>query len=85
MHHVCQMTITDSAATTAHWSTQDARNLYNIQSWGARYFDINDAGNVVAHPLQTNFEFDKVRHRIAKLSAVGLHRRTRSANDVRGG
>jgi hypothetical protein len=32
--------------------------------------------DVVTHPLQTNFEFDKVCHRIAKLSAVGLHRRT---------
>src|SRR5881394_162025 len=34
------------------WDIQAARNLYNIQSWGARYFDINEAGHVVSRPLQ---------------------------------
>src|SRR6184192_219794 len=34
------------------WSAQDARNLYNINRWGAKYFDINEAGRVVAKPLQ---------------------------------
>src|SRR5437762_6490258 len=33
------------------WSIQDARNLYNIHLWGAKYFDINEAGRVVARPL----------------------------------
>src|SRR5216117_2068795 len=31
---------------------QAARNLYNIDRWGSKYFDINDAGHVVAKPLQ---------------------------------
>lgn len=34
------------------WDIEAARNLYNIQRWGAKYFDINDAGHVVAKPLQ---------------------------------
>ena len=34
------------------WDIQAARNLYNIQRWGAKYFDINEAGRVVARPLQ---------------------------------
>ena len=34
------------------WTIDSARALYNIQRWGAKYFDINDAGRVVAHPLQ---------------------------------
>src|SRR5205809_5041463 len=34
------------------WDIQAARNLYNIQSWGAKYFDISEAGHVVAWPLQ---------------------------------
>src|SRR5512140_257689 len=34
------------------WTVQTARNLYNIHRWGAEYFDINDAGHVVAKPLQ---------------------------------
>src|SRR5215510_8572200 len=34
------------------WDIAAARNLYNIHRWGARYFDINDAGHVVAKPAQ---------------------------------
>jgi arginine decarboxylase len=34
------------------WNTESARALYNIHRWGAKYFDINDAGHVVATPLQ---------------------------------
>src|SRR2546421_11837580 len=34
------------------WSVQHARNLYNIQRWGAKYFDINENGRVVAKPLR---------------------------------
>ena len=34
------------------WDIQQARNLYNIQRWGAKYFDINDAGRVIAKPLR---------------------------------
>ncbi len=32
------------------WDIQQARNLYNIQRWGAGYFDINEAGHVIAKP-----------------------------------
>ena len=34
------------------WDIEAARTLYNIHRWGAKYFDINDAGHVVARPLQ---------------------------------
>src|ERR1700733_4132482 len=34
------------------WDIEDARSLYNVQRWGAKYFDINEAGHVVATPLQ---------------------------------
>jgi arginine decarboxylase len=34
------------------WNIESARALYNIHGWGAKYFDINDAGHVVATPLQ---------------------------------
>ncbi|HUC83830.1 MAG TPA: hypothetical protein VL970_01450, partial [Candidatus Acidoferrales bacterium] len=34
------------------WNIDAARALYNVQRWGAKYFDINDAGHVVAYPLQ---------------------------------
>ncbi len=34
------------------WDIEAARTLYNIHRWGAKYYDINDAGHVVARPLQ---------------------------------
>src|SRR6478735_4911259 len=44
--------MSDSSAATPDWDIQSARNLYNINRWGAKYFDINEAGRVVAKPLQ---------------------------------
>src|SRR5260221_13933899 len=41
-----------SSDASAPWACHDARNLYNIHGWGAKYFDINEAGRVVAKPLQ---------------------------------
>jgi arginine decarboxylase len=32
------------------WTIDAARTLYNIEGWGAGYFDINDAGHVVVRP-----------------------------------
>ena len=40
------------AAGNPPWDIASARSLYNIDRWGARYFDINPDGNVVARPLQ---------------------------------
>jgi arginine decarboxylase len=37
---------------TQPWDIEAARTLYNICRWGAKYFDINDAGHVIARPLQ---------------------------------
>jgi arginine decarboxylase len=44
--------MTDLANGSKSWDIQAARNLYNIDRWGAKYFDINEAGHVVATPLQ---------------------------------
>ena len=43
----------DPAATTTPWDIPTARSLYNIDRWGAGYFDVNEAGNVVVTPLRT--------------------------------
>src|SRR4051794_32333623 len=32
------------------WSIDAARALYNIEGWGARFFDINEKGHVVVLP-----------------------------------
>ncbi len=34
----------------APWTIDDARALYNIEGWGAGYFDINEQGNVIVRP-----------------------------------
>lgn len=44
--------MSNSSDATPLWDINAARNLYNIQRWGAKYFDINDEGHVVALPLQ---------------------------------
>src|SRR6185369_9160628 len=44
--------MSDTAADGSSWNIQAARNLYNVHRWGSNYFDINEAGRVVAKPLQ---------------------------------
>jgi arginine decarboxylase len=44
--------MSDLLNASRDWTVQHARSLYGIEGWGARYFDINDAGNVVVRPLQ---------------------------------
>jgi arginine decarboxylase len=44
--------MSDTAAAGSTWNIESARNLYNIHRWGSKYFDINEAGHVVATPLQ---------------------------------
>src|SRR5437899_478172 len=54
------------------WDIQAARNLYNIQSWGAKYFDINEAGHVIARPLQENGASVEISDVIEEAKARGL-------------
>jgi arginine decarboxylase len=44
--------MSNSTDANEPWSIQHARNLYNIHLWGAKYFDINEAGRVIAKPLR---------------------------------
>ena len=44
--------MSDTGADGSTWDIQAARNLYNVHRWGSKYFDINEAGPVVATPLQ---------------------------------
>ena len=37
-----------------HWNIDAARTTYNIDRWGAGYFDINDEGHVVVKPRREN-------------------------------
>ena len=44
--------MSNSTGAARPWDIEAARTLYNIHRWGAKYFDINDEGHVVAKPLQ---------------------------------
>ena len=46
--------MSENAADGPAWDIQSARNLYNVHRWGSKYFDINEAGHVIATPLQEN-------------------------------
>src|SRR6476619_3467727 len=46
--HVPPTTTEESASP--RWSIESARELYNIEGWGAGYFDINERGHVVVRP-----------------------------------
>src|SRR5580698_7852801 len=35
---------------TDRWSVQDARELYDVASWGKGYFSIDEQGHVLVHP-----------------------------------
>ena len=37
--------------TLEHWSVNDSADIYGIRNWGAGYFDISEAGEVVTTPF----------------------------------
>src|SRR2546421_5836645 len=32
------------------WTIEESRSLYNVEGWGAGFFDINERGHVVVRP-----------------------------------
>lgn len=66
------MTLTDPSVAAPPWSIQAARNLYSIQRWGAKYFDINEEGHVVARPLQENGASVEISDIVEEAKARGL-------------
>src|SRR5712671_4725011 len=61
-----------SSDSAESWNIQQARNLYSIQRWGAKYFDINEAGRVVAKPLQDSGASVDLTDVIEEAKARGL-------------
>jgi len=64
--------MSESTEAGPGWDIQQARNLYNIQSWGAGYFDINDEGHVIAMPLLENGAAVDLTDVIEEAKARGL-------------
>jgi len=64
--------MSNSSEANEPWDIQAARNLYHIQRWGGKYFDINDAGHVVARPLEDAGAAVDVTDVIEEAKARGL-------------
>jgi arginine decarboxylase len=64
--------MSNASEPDAHWDIQQARNLYSIQRWGAEYFDINDAGRVIAKPLRDSGASVDLTDVIEEAKARGL-------------
>ena len=64
--------MSEPVATEPPWDIQAARNLYNINRWGAKYFDINEAGHVVATPLPETGASVVINDVIEEAKARGL-------------
>src|ERR1051325_6807139 len=54
------------------WNVQNARNLYNVHRWGAKYYDISETGRVVAKPLQDSGASVDLTDVIEEAKARGL-------------
>src|SRR3954468_25068199 len=57
-------TAPDSAPATG-WSTEKARALYNVEGWGAGFFDIDARGHVVVRPDKEHPERQLSLHELA--------------------
>ena len=64
--------MSDSANAPGSWDIQTARALYNIDRWGAKYFDINEAGRVVAMPQQESGAAVELTDVVEEAKARGL-------------
>jgi arginine decarboxylase len=64
--------MSETTADSKPWDIPAARNLYNINRWGAKYFDINDAGHVIATPLQEAGAAVDINDVIEEAKARGL-------------
>ena len=63
--HIAESTPTSAEPSREHWSIDAARALYNVEGWGAGFFDINDRGHVVVRPNKERPEHELDLHDIA--------------------
>ncbi len=55
------------------WSIEDAKELYGIDRWGLRYFDINPNGDVVVAPLKEKGASIRILDVVQEAIEQGLH------------
>src|SRR5436190_21972555 len=62
----------DPQSSGETWDIQAARAMYNIDRWGAKYFDIDEDGHVVARPLHENGIAVDINDVVEEAKARGL-------------
>jgi len=64
---------TEARPAEPAWTIDAARNLYNIEGWGAGYFDVNERGHVVVRPDRRHSERELDLYELAMdLEAQGV-------------
>jgi len=53
------------------WTIEESRDLYNIEGWGAGYFDVNNAGHIVVKPHRNGKEEIDLKHLVEDIQARG--------------
>lgn len=64
--------MSQNSETQGEWNIPAAKTLYSIDRWGAKYFDINDAGRVVARPLHESGATVEINDVIEEARGRGL-------------
>jgi len=55
----------NDTVTATGWSIDAARQLYNVEGWGAGYFDVSDAGHMVVRPDREHPDRELDLHELA--------------------
>ena len=61
------------SVNTHKWSIEDAKELYGIERWGLRYFDINAKGDVMVAPLKEKGASIRILDVVDEALEQGLH------------
>ena len=63
----------EKPAEIQEWSIDDARELYGIDRWGLRYFDINPGGDVTVAPVKERGASIRILDVVQEAIEQGLH------------
>jgi arginine decarboxylase len=55
------------------WSVEDAKELYGVDRWGLRYFDVSAKGDVMVAPLKEKGASIRVLDVVQEAREQGLH------------
>ena len=56
----------------APWSSTDAAEMYDVGRWGAGYFSVGKAGNLLVHPTKDPGRFIDLKQLIDNLQLRGI-------------